>query len=98
MPETCAGHAWEDAKYVAQSYTQFSDLTRDPWFVAPGAQRNPHLNSWWENAALTLAFTTDVPTRNPQVARYRVVSAWNTFELERFNFLLLRSHFLCGLR
>ena len=78
MPETCAGHAWEDAKYNAQSYTQYSDLTRDPWFVAPGAQRNPHLNSWWENAALTLAFTTGVPTRNPQAARYRVVSACET--------------------
>jgi hypothetical protein len=36
---------WKNPRYGAlQTYIQYSYLTRDPWFVAPGAPKNAHLN------------------------------------------------------
>ena len=46
---------WKNPQYGAvQLMTQYSYLTRSPWFVALGAPKNAHLSMGWVNLRYTL--------------------------------------------
>ena len=46
---------WKSPNYGALSLiTQYSYLTRNPWYVATGAPRNTHTNMYWINLRYTL--------------------------------------------
>ena len=41
---------WRNPKYGALIFmTQYSYLTRSPWYIAPGAFRNANINMWFCN-------------------------------------------------
>jgi hypothetical protein len=53
------GTLWKDPKYGAvQFYTQYSYLTRAPWFVAPGDPKNAHLSMVYAGVRYVLPSTS----------------------------------------
>jgi hypothetical protein len=57
---------WKDTRYGAlQSYIQYSYLTRAPWFVAPNAPKNAHLNMVYFGVRYVLPSTSGTLLRVP---------------------------------
>ena len=57
---------WKDTRYGAlQSYIQYSYLTRAPWFVAPDAPKNAHLNMVYFGLRYVLPSTSGTLLRVP---------------------------------
>ena len=57
---------WKHPEYGAlQFYTQYSYLTRAPWFVAPGAPRDAHLNMVYAGLRYVLPSTSGTLLRVP---------------------------------
>jgi len=57
---------WKSDKYGAlQYYTQYSYVSRDPWFVAPGAPRNAHLSMIYTGFRYVLPSTSGGLLRVP---------------------------------
>jgi hypothetical protein len=57
---------WKSDKYGAlQYYTQYSYLSRDPWFVAPGAPKNAHLSMVYAGFRYVLPSTSGGLLRVP---------------------------------
>ncbi len=53
---------WKDPKYGALAFmAQYSYFTRNPWFVAPGAQKNTHMNEIFLNLRYTLPGSAPAP-------------------------------------
>jgi hypothetical protein len=53
------GTLWTDPKYGAvQFYTQYSYLTRAPWFIAPGDPKNAHLSMVYAGVRYVLPSTS----------------------------------------
>ena len=63
---------WKSERYGAlQYYTQYSYLTRAPWFVAPDDPKNAHLSMVYVGAALRFAvdFGHPAPRAVPELER-----------------------------
>jgi hypothetical protein len=57
---------WKNPKYGAlQYYTQYSYLTRAPWYVAPGAPKNAHLSMVYAGLRYVLPSTSGTLLRVP---------------------------------
>jgi hypothetical protein len=57
---------WKDTRYGAlQSYIQYSYLTRAPWFVAPDAPKNAHLDMVYFGVRYVLPSTSGTLLRVP---------------------------------
>ena len=62
----CLLTMWKNPRYGAlQSYVQYSYLTRAPWFVAPDAPKNAHLNMVYFGFRYVLPSTSGTLLRVP---------------------------------